>query len=238
MAFLPKASRKRREETAATTAACVAAAHAEINRESLSDLAKMLWDGQATMTTSGLLQVGKISFRHSDTKDNDLKKKAIVSRIGSDPRERGRIPCRLRVLKAGAYRLELACSAGDWVPFPFTAVFKVAELTTAVRELVAALQTSGRGAGVPSVDWSRAGVPPVLTYTHLQLKGPPDEPATKRLKPPPPGRRPGDEIPPKPVKRRKLPAPRFLPIRNAATAKHPGSAGQAASGTSLSSRPL
>lgn len=81
VALLPPAS-------TATATARVAEAHCQIDLESLSEMARMLWDGRATMTTSGQLRVGHLTFRHTDTKDNHLKKKAIISATACDAKER------------------------------------------------------------------------------------------------------------------------------------------------------
>jgi hypothetical protein len=199
----------------------------------------MLWNGQATMTMSGQLRVGKLSFRHSRKEDIDPTKYAIVSRIGYDPGERGQIPCRLRGLGTRTRRLGFNSSTGDWVPFPFRAVFKVAELQAAERELVAAWQAFTMGATQPRIDWSKVEHIPDLRYPRIHADGTHKEPAQKRPAPLCSGRRPGDELPAKPVKRRKLPAPRSLPIRNAATGRLEDAADQAASGPSSSrTRPL
>lgn len=219
VAFLPPASRERRETAAAAAKAGVTAARAPFAYESLSEMAKMLWDGQATMTTSGQLRIGKLSFRHSRRGDNAPMKKAIVSRIGYDPGERGQIPCRLRGLESRSPKVEIASSSGDWVAFPFRVVFGPVELKAAVNELATAWQASQRGARVRLVDQEKVEYFPELTYDEIHADGTHKEPARKRPVPAPPGRRPGDELPAKAVKRRKLPAPRSLPIRNAATGR-------------------
>lgn len=113
-----------------------------------------------------------------------------MSRVGYDPGDRGRIPCRLRVSPNGLYGVEVISSTGEWVVSPFRAVFREAMLKTAVEELVAAWQGSSKAARGSRPDWQQTEWYPELTYTKVQADGTHKEAAKKRPIPAPPGRAP------------------------------------------------
>lgn len=172
LALLPATSRKRREELAATVAAMVQGARSEIRYDDLSERAKELWDGRATMTPIGILTAAGLSFRTSNGRQEQALKAFIIQLIGYDGEGRGCVPCRLHSIVGDSLKLQVLSFRGEWVDVPFQVLADVAELKAAAKELSVAWKSNRTAGKVPRPDAKSVQCLTDLRYTRFSRKTP------------------------------------------------------------------
>ncbi|PWN19673.1 hypothetical protein BCV69DRAFT_299983 [Microstroma glucosiphilum] len=140
LALLPAASRQDRQECAAAAAAEVTARRDQVKYESLSQTAKELWDGTATITPVGLLSAGGKSFRPSNSREDQARKAVIIGIIGYDGEGRGWVPCRVSRIEAESCGIQVLPFRGEWRDLPYQVAFEVGEVKAVARELLTKLK--------------------------------------------------------------------------------------------------
>lgn len=240
VSLLPAASRKRREDRAGRAIAEIVADRSSIAWEPLSDMARDFWDGRASMTRTGQLSAGDLSWRASNWRQVEERMEAIASLVGYDPGEGGHIPCRLRGMETGQCRIELVSADEAWVDLPFQPIFEEPRLKVVVDEVMAAWKAINRGIVTHRTarrpDWIR----PEFKYcriNHIEEEG--RRPITYEPSSSPQGKRPAQQGTPTPFKKYKSELSLLAPtnIRYEGVVRPNGATISAAAGPSGSSTP-
>lgn len=151
---------------------------AAVAHQALSEMAKDLVEGKATMTGVGLLHAGGLSFRPSNSKKDKDRKGVITSVTGHGQEGRLTVYCRLRRARDGSLRIEVMSFQGAWVDLPFKTVLEVPELKAAAAEAASFLDRLAKDAEVPASGSTEEL--PELRYSRIaNLKQSPEKPKTK-----------------------------------------------------------